>query len=255
MPVTPGSSSKLNTVRGVSALLVTTSAEETSLATKVLPANILVKKSDGKVYLTDGTATLANIPVLVDQVLTSAEKTALSTALGTGTYVAAAGGVVVHDANGKIDDGSLNVVSSGKIVESYLSDYIDQTTHKVLLSALPDTVRAGVTYVADITARDALSAEQKKSLAFVIDATGDPTVTRGAAMYGWDETANSNAGAWVKIAEVESLDIDVSAIECSYTNAEAAGAVMYDHPLLIDPPTVTDFVGYYEAANQAQSGS
>ena len=255
MPVTPGSSSKLNTVRGVSAMLVTTSAEETSLATKVLPANILVKKSDGKVYLTDGTATLANIPVLVDQVLTVAEKTALSTAFSTGTYVAAAGGVVVHDATGKIDDGSLNVVSSGKIVESYLSDYIDQTTHKVLLSALPDTVRAGVTYVADITARDALSAEQKKSLAFVIDATGDATVTRGAAMYGWDETANSNAGAWIKIAEVESLDLNVAEIECSYTNAQAAGAVMYDHPLLIDPPTATDFVGYYEAANPAQSGS
>ena len=255
MPVTPGSSSKLNTVRGVSALLVTTSAEETSLATKVLPANILVKKSDGKVYLTDGTATLANIPVLVDQVLTSAEKTALSTALGTGTYVAAAGGVVVHDATGKIDDGSLNVVSSGKIVESYLSDYIDQTTHKVLLSALPDTVRAGVTYVADITARDALSAEQKKSLAFVIDATGDATVTRGAAMYGWDATANSGAGEWIKIAEVESLDLNVAEIECSYTNAQAAGAVMYDHPLLIDPPSATDFVGYYEAANPAQSGS
>ena len=241
MPVTPGSSSKLNTVRGVSAMLVTTSAEETSLATKVLPANILVKKSDGKVYLTDGTATLANIPVLVDQVLTVAEKTALSTAFSTGTYVAAAGGVVVHDATGKIDDGSLNVVSSGKIVESYLSEYIDQTTHKVLLSALPDTVRAGVTYVADITARDALSAEQKKSLAFVIDATGDATVTRGAAMYGWDETANSGAGEWIKIAEVESLDIDISAIECSYTNAQAAGAVMYDHPLLIDLPTATDF--------------
>lgn len=252
MPVTPGSSSKLNTVRGVSAMLVTTSAEETSLATKVLPANILVKKSDGKVYLTDGTATLANIPVLVDQVLTTAEKTALSTALGTGTYVAAAGGVVVHAANGKIDDGSLNVVSSGKIVESYLSDYIDQTTHKVLLSALPDTVRAGVTYVADITARDALSAEQKKSLAFVIDASDDSTVTAGAAMYGWNASANSGAGEWIKIAEVESLDIDVSAIECSYTNAQAAGAVMYDHPLLIDPPTATAFVGYYEAANPSQ---
>ena len=222
-------------------MLVTTAAEEISLATKVLPANILVKKSDDKIYITDGIKTLANIDPLTDQVLTVAEKTALSTALGTGSYVAAAGGVVVHDANGKIDDGSLNVVSSGKIVESYLSEYIDQTTHKVLLSALPDTVRAGVTYVADITARDALSAEQKKSLAFVIDATGDATVTRGAAMYGWDETANSNAGAWVKIAEVESLDIDVSAIECSYTNAQDAGAIMYDHPLLIDPLTATDF--------------
>ena len=221
--------------------MVTTSAEETSLATKVLPANILVKKSDDKIYITDGIKTLANIDPLTDQVLTAAEKTALSTALSTGSYVAAAGGVVVHDANGKIDDGSLNVVSSGKIVESYLSDYIDQTTHKVLLSALPDTVRAGVTYVADITARDALSAEQKKSLAFVIDASDDSTVTQGAAMYGWDASANSGAGAWIKIAEVESLDLNVAEIECSYTNAQAAGAVMYDHPLLINPLTATDF--------------
>ena len=241
MPITPGSSSKLNTVKGVSSMLCTTASEETSLSTKVLPAGILVKKSDGKIYITDGIKTLANIDPLTDQVLTAAEKTALSTALGTGTYTAAAGGVVVHDATGKIDDDSLNVVSSGKIVESYLSDYIDQTTHKVLLSALPDTVRAGVTYVADITARDALSAEQKKSLAFVIDATADPTVTRGAAMYGWDATAESGAGAWVKIAEVESLDIDVAAIQCDYTNAQAAGAIMYDHPLLIDPLTATDF--------------
>lgn len=251
MPITPGSSSKLNTVKGVSSMLFTTSSEETSLATKVLPAGVLVKKSDGKVYLTDGTKTLANLDPLVDQILTSVEKTALSTALSTGTYVAAAGGVVVHGANGKIDDGSLNVVSSGKIVESYLSDYIDPTTHKVLLSALPDTVRAGVTYVADITARDALSAEQKKSLAFVIDASDDTTVTQGAAMYGWDESAGSGAGAWVKIAEVESLDIDVAAIRCDYTNVQAAGAVMYDHTVFLEAPTAAQFVALQEATASA----
>lgn len=249
MPITPGSSSKLNTVKGVSSMLFTTSSEETSLATKVLPAGILVKKSDGKVYLTDGTKTLANLDPLVDQILTSVEKTALSTALSTGTYVAAAGGVVVHGANGKIDDGSLNVVSSGKIVESYLSDYIDPTTHKVLLSALPDTVRAGVTYVADITARDALSVEQKKSLAFVIDASDDTTVTQGAAMYGWDASAESGAGAWIKIAEVESLDIDVAAIRCDYTNVQAAGAVMYDHTVFLEAPTAAQFVALQEAAS------
>ena len=249
MPITPGSSAKLNTVKGVSSILFTTASEESSLSNKVLPTGILVKKSDGKVYLTDGTSTLDDIPVLIDQVLTVAEKTALSTALGTGTYVAAAGGVVVHDANGKIDDGSLNVVSSGKIVESYLSEYIDQTTHKVLLSALPDTVRAGVTYVADIDARDALSDEQKKSLAFVIDATDDPTVTRGAAMYGWDATAEYGSGAWVKIAEVESLDIDVAAIQCDYTNVQAAGAVMYDHTVFLEAPTASEFVELQEAAS------
>ena len=249
MPITPGSSAKLNTVKGVSSILFTTASEESSLSNKVLPAGILVKKSDGKVYLTDGTSTLDDIPVLIDQVLTEAEKTALSTALGTGTYVAAAGGVVVHDANGKIDDGSLNVVDDGKIVESYLSDYIDPDTHKVLLSALPDTVRAGVTYVADIDARDALSDEQKKSLAFVIDATDDPTVTRGAAMYGWDATAEYGSGAWVKIAEVESLDIDVAAIQCDYTNVQAAGAVMYDHTVFLEAPTASEFVELQEAAS------
>ena len=249
MPITPGSSAKLNTVKGVSSILFTTASEESSLSNKVLPAGILVKKSDGKVYLTDGTSTLDDIPVLIDQVLTVAEKTALSTALGTGTYVAAAGGVVVHDANGKIDDGSLNVVDDGKIVESYLSDYIDPDTHKVLLSALPDTVRAGVTYVADIDARDALSDEQKKSLAFVIDATDDPTVTRGAAMYGWDATAEYGSGAWVKIAEVESLDIDVAAIQCDYTNVQAAGAVMYDHTVFLEAPTASEFVELQEAAS------
>ena len=245
MPITPGSSSKLNTVKGVSSILFTTASEESSLSNKVLPTGILVKKSDGKVYITDGTKTLENIDQLIDQVLTEAEKTALSTALGTGSYVAAAGGVVVHDANGKIDDGSLNVVDDGKIVESYLSEYIDPDTHKVLLSALPDTVRAGVTYVADIDARDALSDEQKKSLAFVIDATDDPTVTQGAAMYGWDESS----GAWVKIAEVESLDIDVAAIQCDYNNVQAAGAVMYDHTVFLEAPTASEFVELQEAAS------
>lgn len=251
MPITPGSSSKLNTVKGVSSMMVTTSSEETSLATKVLPAGILVKKSDGKVYLTDGTKTLESIDPLIDQILTSVEKTALSAAFGTGSYVAAAGGVVVHGANGKIDDSELNVVNDGKIVESYLADYIDPVTHKVLLSALPDTVRAGVTYVADIAARDALSDEQKKSLAFVIDATDDTTVTQGAAMYGWEATANDGAGAWVKIAEVESLDIDVAAIRCDYTNVQAAGAVMYDHTVFLEAPTAAQFVALQEATASA----
>jgi hypothetical protein len=247
MSITPGSSSKLNTVKGVSSMLFTNPSEETSLATKVLPVGILVKKSDGKVYLTDGTNTLANIEPLVDQVLTLVEKTALSTALGTGTYVAAAGGVVVHDTNGKIADSELNVVNDGKIVESYLSQYIDQDTHKVLLEALPDTVRAGVVYVADITARDALSDEQKKLLAFVIDATADPTVTQGAAMYGWDATSGSGAGAWMKISEVESLDLDVAAIRCDYNNVQKAGAVMYDHTVFLEAPTAAQFVALQEA--------
>ena len=249
MPITPGSSAKLNTVRGLSSVMVTTSAEETALATKILPAGILVKKSDGKIYLTDGVSTLANIPVLIDRVLANIEKIFLSSAVSNGAYTRAADGVVVHGDDGKISDDSLNIVTSGKITESYLSDYIDPVTHKVLLSALPDTVRAGVTYVADIDARDALSTEQKKSLAFVIDATDDETVESGAAMYGWDTTANEGDGEWVKIAEVESLDLDIDAIRCDYTNTELAGAVMYNHTIHLHPSTTTEFVNLAEAAD------
>ena len=254
MPVTPGAAGKLNTIKGISKIITTSSAEETTLASKVFPADLIVKKSDGKIYVTDGVTTLANLSPRVDQVVDSAEKGALSAAFSTGSYVIAANGVVVHDGTGKINDDSLNLVSNGKLVESYLSEYIDQTTHKVLLSALPDTVRAGVTYVADITARDALSAEQKKSLAFVIDATADTTVTQGSAMYAWDASQNSGAGAWVKIAEVESLDIDVAAIECSYTNMQAGGAVMYDHELEIGM-TATELGALLDAAAAANSGT
>lgn len=255
MPVTPGAAGKLNTIKGISKIINTSSAEETTLASKVFPAGLIVKKSDGKIYVTDGVTTLAALQPRVDQVVDSAEKGALSAAFSTGSYVIAANGVVVHDGTGKISDDSLNLVDNGKLVESYLSEYIDQTTHKVLLSALPDTVRAGVTYVADITARDALSAEQKKSLAFVIDATADTTVTQGSAMYAWEATQNSGAGAWVKIAEVESLDIDVSAIECSYTNMQAGGAVMYDHELEIGM-TATELGALLDAAAaNSSSGS
>ena len=250
MPITPGSSAKLNTVRGVSSVMVTTAAEESSLGNKVLPANILVKKSDGKVYLSDGTSDLDNIPVLVDQVLNSVEKTVLTNALGTGSYARAANGIVVHDGTGKISDDSLNVVSSGKIVESYLSQYIDTTTHKVRVDALPDSARAGVKYVANYAALASFTAEEKKSLAFVLDATDDPSgaVTSGAAMYAWTEDPTSPGSyVWLKIGEQESLDIDVANIECSYTNMQARGAVLYDHTVFLDAPTATQFVALYEA--------
>ena len=244
MAVTPGSKSKLNTVKGVSAILSITDAEKTALSTKVLPANILVKEDDGKVYLTDGTAAISGLKVLVDQVLTTAEKTALNAAFSTGSYVAAAGGVVVHDTNGKIADSSLNVVADGKIVPSYLSDYIGPDG-KVLVEALPDTARAGVKYVATYADLNSLSDEEKKALVFVIDATGDATVTKGSAMYVWQNAA------WLKIAETESLDIDVDAIKCDYDNVQATGAVMYDHPVFVEAPTATELTTLMDASASA----
>lgn len=243
MAVTPGSNTKLNTIKGVSALLTTTSAEETSLATKVLPGNVLVKKSNGKIYLTDGVATLDSVSVVVDQVLTEAEKAGLTAAYGTGAYVRTASGIVQHNAEGKIDDASLNVVADGKIVQSYLSDFIDEDG-VIKVDVLPATARAGVKYVAHYSDIANLTTEEQKSLIYVIDATDDPSglVAAGSAMYAYTDNV------WTKIAEVESLDIDVDAIACNYANVEAAGGVMYDHTLLVEAPSATDLIALQEAA-------
>lgn len=73
-------------------------------------------------------------------------------------------------------------------------------------------------------------------------------------MYAWDATLNSNVGGWVKIAEHESLDIDVPDIECSYDNIVREGGVVYDHTLLVEAPTATDLVAKMEATS-AGSGS
>ena len=243
--VTPGSNTKLNMIKGVTKILALTNAEKTSLAEKVLPANLLVKDEDGKIYLTDGVKKVSQLTALVDQVLTAVEKTALTKAFGTGSYQIQEGGVVVHGADGKIDDASLKVVEGGQIVDSYLSKYI--ADGKVKLEALPDSVRAGVTYVKDIAERDKITpdSEAKRGLVFVIDATGDNTVSRGSAMYAWQNDQ------WIKISEVESLDIDVAKIECNYENVQKAGAVMYDHALLVEAPTATDLVALQEASSPA----
>ena len=232
MTVTVGSNTKLNTIKGVAKILSVTASELTSLASKVLPSNLLVLEPDGKVYLTDGVKTLAQLPVLIDQVVTEAEKGALNAAFSTGSYVAAAGGVVL--------------VENGKLKNSYLADLTD-ANGVVLVDKLPTQVRANVKYVADIAARDALTGDALTGLVFVIDATADATVDAGAAMYAWDATLNSNAGGWVKIAEHESLDIDVPDIECSYDNIVREGGVVYDHTLLVEAPTATDLVAKMEA--------
>ena len=60
--------------------------------------------------------------------------------------------------------------------------------------------------VADIDARDALdlAADRDGDTCWVVDATDDPTVTTGAALYVWD------GADWVKVAEAESLDVAVT---------------------------------------------
>lgn len=85
-----------------------------------------------------------------------------------------------------------------------------------LYSALPLFYSAGMVdavqhihFVADITARDALTGSAKHGLTVVLDASDDPTIdssTKKQATYVWDD----DTSAWIKLSEQESMDYDFS---------------------------------------------
>ena len=61
---------------------------------------------------------------------------------------------------------------------------------------------SNIQVVADITARDALN-PTRNVMALALDATGDATVTNGAALYVFDDATD----VWHKVSEFESLDV------------------------------------------------
>lgn len=71
------------------------------------------------------------------------------------------------------------------------------------ISLLESTLAANTTtYVKDtIGERDTIESPKKGDQCWVVDATGDPTVTKGAAIYIWNGTE------WKKVSEMESLDV------------------------------------------------
>ena len=86
----------------------------------------------------------------------------------------------------------------------------------VPLAQLPAEVKE-TKVVADIDARDAIAEKYESLFVFVIDATDDPTVNDGGALYVYDGTA------WVKVSETESMDLtfEWDAIENKPTSAVA----------------------------------
>src|SRR3954464_8029685 len=67
--------------------------------------------------------------------------------------------------------------------------------------------------VANITARNALTNLSIGDRVFVVDATGDATVTAGWAIYVY-----RSAGVWTKMAEQEGLDVVVGGANLGYTS-------------------------------------
>ena len=94
-------------------------------------------------------------------------------------------------------------------IEIYVSNSAGTALKRLLtdvdIQALIDASISGLgemPIVADIAARNALSLN-KNTQVLVLDATGDPTVTSGAATYLYQFSATS----WIKLNEAESIDL------------------------------------------------
>ncbi|TEJ51188.1 hypothetical protein IPC609_14785 [Pseudomonas aeruginosa] len=116
---------------------------------------------------------------------------------------------------GTLEPDSFYFVENGSYSESYLTNSAgvarsigNSTMINALineaLSSLPGT-GAPILFVADIAARDALEPEGA-IFVLVQDASADPTVESGAALYAW----NPATSAWLKVAEYESMDVELN---------------------------------------------
>lgn len=74
--------------------------------------------------------------------------------------------------------------------------------------------------VANIAARNALTGLSVGDRVFVVDATGDATVSSGWAIYVW------RGAAFTKVAEQEGLDVVVGGANLSYTASPTQGIVV-----------------------------
>lgn len=112
---------------------------------------------------------------------------------------------------GTLEPNSFYFVENGTYAESYLTNSTGvarSVGNSAMINALASSIVSAANsmqVVADITARDAI-APTSVTLALVLDATGDATVSAGAATYVWNEGPDT----WVKIAEYESMDVTVT---------------------------------------------
>jgi hypothetical protein len=74
--------------------------------------------------------------------------------------------------------------------------------------------------VANITARNALTGLSQSDTVYVVDATGDSTVTSGWAIYMW------LGSSWLKTMEQESLDVVIGGTDLTYTPSATNGTVV-----------------------------
>ena len=236
MAVIPGSAQSLNSIAGFASAINMTDAQMGTNAEAIFQAGTWLFNTDTKlVYIADGVAPIKDLKPRVDQTLTTAEKAALKAAFpDNGEYQPAVNGVVVHGADGKIDNVSFSFIdkTQNRVKNEYLSFMLDDDD-KVKLDNLPDIVRRDWNFFGTIGDRNNATEEQKRGFAFVADASDDATVGSGWALYVWAETATGSGDhEWRKIAEGEGLDLPTDMF-VNYENLQKTGAVMFDHPLFM----------------------
>jgi len=180
----------------------------------VIPAGVwAVDTTTGKIKLGDGITTYSLLPVKIDAALPPEYRAMLnmlfSTADGGKTYTPNLG-VVIPNAP---------IIADG--------------TGKILQDALPDFLFNTVEVVGNIAARDALADTYHNSSVLVVDATGDPTVTTGGAMYCWYDPGVVNGTdpgpGWHKIASFAEMDVNWDAALVNCFKYQGPGAQTLDN--------------------------
>ena len=165
-------------------LAADTAANWTAADPQLLKDQLCLERDTGKMKIGDGTKKWSELSYVPFSELTTAQITML-------VKKNTAEGVVVLGADGKL---SIDLLP-------------DDLTQSV-------TIPAAFKWVQNITERDALTDEEKKSVIFVWDASADPTVATGSAQYIWCITSGEGVepveGSWVKVGEQESMDVDIS---------------------------------------------
>lgn len=111
---------------------------------------------------------------------------------------------------GSLQPNAFYYVLNGNCTEAYLTNSTGVAKaigNSVMINALIDAKLAAAStlqHVATIAARNTAAATAtSNTLYLVTDATGDSTVSSGAALYFYDKAANTHT----KIAEYESMDV------------------------------------------------
>lgn len=120
---------------------------------------------------------------------------------------------------GTLEADSFYYVVNGSYAESYLTTsdgtakslgntaMITAIANDLIADAIAQAASSPIDIVANIAARDALTAAATMNrIILVTDATGDPTVASGAALYVWNEGQSTIT----KIAEYEGMDVTLT---------------------------------------------